>query len=540
MSSTSQPPKEPQNEGASTDGSARGEPRDAATAQATSQTAAQPRPDEGRAPNSAEVPAPITSAKVDNDAPSTTAVPVARETTDASEQLTAQGQGPESAPSTPEAVTSPATSSTPSSLIGPTVASPATPIPEPPAPFVRLKAYCDTNKLKCTINTIEADFPVISIEFKNGRETRTVTILAEESAEALLRYPLAEIVFLGEFSAVCSYGGRWIEAAVRPHGPVGRGLLARRIFGKGPSRDGEPAEIEIREIPASSGLTIRLTERKGILSALEYSTPLYLRIEGIGITEHDKALNLLEDLSNSLFMQMDFRFDVPLTVARDRSLTRRLTRSRGRLDQDNQPTYPRHSYEKTPSALYWYARSATSMPLLQFLAFYQCIEFFFPQFSRIQTIAKIKNVLKDPAFDGSKDSDINVILNATLEGRRGTLLEERKQLRATLEQCVDAVALLDFLNETEQRRAYYGTHYKKISDRRITLSDSDGVVVEQTSERIYDIRCKVVHTKNLDGGEGDEMILPFSKEADLLLDDVDLIKFLARKVLVASSVPLRP
>lgn len=452
---------------------------------------------------------------------------------------TEHGQMPEPSSSAPREMTGPATSSTTlSSTTGLAVASPATPIPEPPSDFLRLKAYCDANKLKCTISTMEADFPVISIEFRNGRETRVVSILAEEEAEALLRYPLSEIVFLGGYSAVCSYEGRWIEAAVRPHGPMGRALLARRIFGKSLSRDTEPAEIEIQEVSTQTGLAMRLTEAKGILSALDYSTPLYLRIEGVGITEHDKALNLLEDLSNSLFMQMDFRFDIPLTIARDRSLSRRLTRSRGRLDQDNQLTYPRHSYERTPSALYWYARSATSMPLLQFLAFYQCIEFFFPQFSRLQTIAKIKNVLKDPAFDASKDSDINTILNATLEGRRGSLLDERKQLRATLEQCVDAAALRDFLNETEERKAYYGTHFKKISDKRISLSD-DGLVLEQTCERIYDIRCKVVHTKNLDGGEGEEMILPFSREADLLMDDVDLIKFLARKVLVASSVPLR-
>lgn len=538
MSSTSQPPQNPPKEGVSTDRSTTSDPNDAPIAKTAPETTNRPRPDEGRASDQTEAPAPTANAERDNDAqPAIVAAPPP--TIETSGSLTAQEQAPESSSSIPEVITVPTTSSTtPSSLPELAVASPAPPIPEPSAPFVRLKAYCDTNKLKCTITTMEADFPVISIEFRNGRETRTVSILAEEAAEELLSYPLANFVFLGEYSAVCSYEGRWIEAAVRPHGPMGRALLARRIFGKGGVRDSEPAEIEIHEIPAPSGLTIRLTERKGILSALEYSTPLYLRIEGIGITEHDKALNLLEDLSNSLFMQMDFRFDIPLAIARDRSLSRRLVRARGRLDEDNQLTYPRHSYEKTPSALYWYARSATSMPLLQFLAFYQCIEFFFPQFSRLQTIAKIKNVLKDPAFDGAKDSDINIIVNATLEGRRGSLLDERKQLRATLEQCVDAVALLDFLNETEQRKAYYGTHFKKISDKRISLSE-DGVVVEQTCERIYDIRCKVVHTKNLDGGEGDEMILPFSREADLLMDDVDLIKFLARKVLVASSVPFR-
>jgi hypothetical protein len=196
-----------------------------------------------------------------------------------------------------------------------------------------------------------------------------------------------------------------------------------------------------------------------------------------------------------------------------------------------------HSYERNPSSLYWYARSASSMPLLQFLAFYQCIEFFFPRYSRQEAIARIRHVLKDPQFNGTKDSSINTILNITMDGRRGSFLEERKQLAATLKHCVDESALRDFLNETEERTRYYGSEYKQISNKKITLSD-DPAVVDQSAERIYDIRCKIVHTKNLESGEGDEMILPFSEEADLLMEDVELIKFLARRVLIASSSPL--
>lgn len=413
-------------------------------------------------------------------------------------------------------------------------ASPVPPVAEPPAAFLRLKAYCDEHGLKSTIE-LEPPAEFVSVEFKNGRSARTVYVGSEEAAEALLHYPLEELVFLGEYAAICSYKEGWVEAAVRAHGAGPRGFIARRsIFGIAAVSSKELSEIEI---PGAGGLTLRLTENRGILSWLDYTSPIYLRIEGIGITEHDKAVNLLEDLSNSLFMQIDFRFDSPLTLVRDRFSPRRLSKSRGRIDEDNQLIYPRFSYERSPSSLYWYARSATSMTLLQFLAFYQCIEFFFPQYSRQETIAKIKNVLKDPAFDGTKDSYINFILNATLEGRRGSLPEERKQLGATLKHCVEGTLLRDFLNETEERKRYYGSDYKKISDKRISLADDPGVV-DQTAERIYDIRCKVVHTKNLEGADSGEMILPFSKEADLLTDDVELIKFLARKVLIASSAPL--
>jgi hypothetical protein len=414
-------------------------------------------------------------------------------------------------------------------------APPSPPLPEPPEAFGRLKAYCDEHGLK---SAIEADpsAQFVSVEFPNGRSTRTVYVGTGEVAEALLGYPLEEMVFLGEYAAVCSYKGGWIEAAVRAHGTWPRTFVDRRsIFGIKEPHTKEAAEVEMS---GPAGLTLRLTEKRGILYSLDYGSAIYLRIESIGVTEHDKAVNLLEDLSNSLFMQIDFRFDSPLVLVRDRFPSRRLVTSRGRLDEDNQLTYPRFSYERGPSSLYWYARSAMSMPLLQFLAFYQCIEFFFPQYSRQETIARIKNILKDPTFDGTKDTYVNTILNATLEGRRGSLLEERKQLGATLRQCVDATALRDFLNKTDERRRYYASDCKKISDKRITLSE-DSAIVDQTSERIYDIRCKVVHTKNLDNGETEEMILPFSKEADLLMDDVELIKFLAQRVLIASSAVLR-
>ena len=315
----------------------------------------------------------------------------------------------------------------------------------------------------------------------------------------------------------------------------GRYINRRRIFGIPPTTSKGDAEVQIGGV---GQLNLRLSEKPGLLFLLDYGSPIYLRIEGVGITEHDKAVALLEDLSNALFMQIDFRFDSPLTLGRERPFPWTFTRSAGRLDEDDQLIFPRFSYDMTPSSLYWYARSAASMPLLQFLAFYQCLEFFFPQYSRQETIGKVKNVLKDPRFDPTKDSYINAILNATTEGWRGSRPEERKQLAATLKHCVNGSALRDFLNETEERKRYYTGEYKEISDKKISLSD-DAEIIDQTADRVYDIRCKVVHTKNLEGQEGNEIILPFSREADMLGHDVELMKFLARRVLIASSFPLK-
>lgn len=57
------------------------------------------------------------------------------------------------------------------------------------------------------------------------------------------------------------------------------------------------------------------------------------------------------------------------------------------------------------------------------------------------------------------------------------------------------------------------------------------------AERIYDIRCKIVHTKDVaeSRDQTGNLLLPFSKEAEGLTFDIELIQYVARQVLIASS-----
>ena len=58
----------------------------------------------------------------------------------------------------------------------------------------------------------------------------------------------------------------------------------------------------------------------------------------------------------------------------------------------------------------------------------------------------------------------------------------------------------------------------------------------EVSERIYEIRCRIVHSK---ASEGDfDVLLPYSSGIKKLNFDLELIEFISRKVLIASSRPL--
>jgi len=116
--------------------------------------------------------------------------------------------------------------------------------------------------------------------------------------------------------------------------------------------------------------------------------------------------------------------------------------------------------------------------------------------------------------------------------------DERSQLRATLNACLDSEDIRSFLNEYEERIKFFSAKQKRLTDYKIPLSNKDADLRTPVADLIYDIRCKIVHTKN-ESMEGDvELLLPFSKEAELLFHDIELIQYVAKKVLVAASAPL--
>jgi hypothetical protein len=175
------------------------------------------------------------------------------------------------------------------------------------------------------------------------------------------------------------------------------------------------------------------------------------------------------------------------------------------------------------------------MPLLQFLAFYQVLEFYFPIYSQAEAQRKLRTILKDPTFRGDRDADIGKLLSSIQITRSGAYGDERSQLKATLFECVDSDTLRDFLESDLSRKEFYATKGKGLF-HRLPLANPSADLRGDVAERMYDIRCKIVHTKNdLRDGEV-ELLLPFSKEAEQLSFDIELAQYLAQRVLIAGSL----
>lgn len=132
------------------------------------------------------------------------------------------------------------------------------------------------------------------------------------------------------------------------------------------------------------------------------------------------------------------------------------------------------------------------MPLLQFLAYYQSIEFYFPIHSQAEAQRKVRNVLKDPNFHLDREADIRRIF-ASIKGTGGFGFgDERSQLKATLQECVNPGELRDFQTIDDNRRQFFSSKAKGLTSIGLPINNPTADLRNDVAERIYDLRCKIV------------------------------------------------
>jgi hypothetical protein len=396
---------------------------------------------------------------------------------------------------------------------------------------------CELAKIKWAYEQYDDEEPDLVLQMPAGRATVRLPLYSTETAESLLSFEFEKFRFLETYDGVSRYDQKTVEIGVGIS-TVRVPLPANRIFGR-ISRSVELVDGRILLDPGSDTKpTISLGPPSGAFAAFMpfgRSRHLTIQFKG-GIPQgHDEVVTLAERYSNALFFQIDLQSNIALT------LNRRLARRASSPRQDRKSAlsleYPRYEYDSAPMALYWYARGASGLPLLQFLAFYQVVEYFFPLYSRSEAQRRIRGILKDPSFRADREADIGRIVACIRESRGAGFFDERTQLRATINEVTNADDIRKLL-EGEYLRAFYSHDYKKVVSTKIPIGNESADLRNDVAERLYNIRCKIVHTK-ADGGDGEvELLLPNSPEEQHLGADIELISSIARACLIASGSPM--
>jgi hypothetical protein len=391
----------------------------------------------------------------------------------------------------------------------------------------------------------------IIIQIPEGRDFKNIILFDDKEIKTVEKSQFEKYKFIKSYEAIWSNELKSIECQIQVSGMLQSTMMLKRklgiLFGKdsdegnhitSPSRYEFPSPNENIKIylgESSQEFSILSSFKRHIFFPSErIRQRITIRIEGINVSNHEQALQSLTKIGHSVLFQIDLATNAAIHLSIDRDMFKDLRiRKSGKTAASLKA--PKFEYDQEAMSLYWYARTAINMPLLQFLAFYQILEFYFPQYSYRDAQQKIKNLFKDPTFDINKDNNVAQILNIIKVSSKGRSFgDEKAQLKATLQACIDSDSLWDFFHESMDRKEFFDvqTKNKGLVKQKISFSNKETDIRIDTANRIYEMRCRIVHTKDEDELE---LILPTSPEISLIKYDLELIEFVARKVLIAGG-----
>lgn len=370
----------------------------------------------------------------------------------------------------------------------------------------------------------------VLLELPAGRSIREVNL--EPSAAA-------ELLESGQrgWRSLKKYDGVWNsdlgEVEVVVQGERFGGSVSR-VIDRHSGREGSPEDpTYIGLTDPFSPLEIRLGRASGISSMffnrmMRGLSPITVRVVSVHVSTAERADQLVESLVDALSLQMSMLHNVSFTAARLQG------RARGGigLRRTQKPlTFPVSTYPHAPVALYQAGRDRMTSPLLRYWAFYQVLEYFFPRYLQRETVSNIARIVRSPAFDPHDES--TVLRLAALSGAgRGSQPSEEQQLVL----CLKSVTSMEDVGACIEESGLTSA----LADRKSALSesvvrlDADDLLL-QLGKRIYDIRCKIVHSKSLGGQNGGAGLLPGTEDEDLIFQELRLMRFLAEQALAANA-----
>lgn len=434
-----------------------------------------------------------------------------------------------------------------------------------PTPRVALEALYERLKDQGLDSSISAPGEFLQggrlrVSIPNGRNQRVVVFNGRSAMEMLgpelgaLPFDLAQVVFLGDYAAFADRSTGRIEALVSGVSSIGPGsvesqlgriaALARTGGAGGDALSGADTLADAGDgtdlagwemVFDMGGIRLELSRSSNLGSQLLRGgrSGVTLKIDGAAVATHDAARSALEDWANSLFFDFSVSYDVPLRIP---VLNRVRPLERARRRRGAAPSAPRNFYEREPVQLYTYARTTRDLPLQEFLAYYQVLEFFFDRAVREDVIRSVRTAIARPQFDHHDDRQIADIIARAAPAAKVSL-SEREQLRVTVRSAVTAADLRELVEVLDEQEEHFTARKQRIGGLS-ALNLNSSALHDEVADRIYALRCRIVHTKDSGASRSAGILLPTSEEARHLSLEMPLIRHIAEEAILSRSRPI--
>ena len=202
-------------------------------------------------------------------------------------------------------------------------------------------------------------------------------------------------------------------------------------------------------------------------------------------------------------------------------------------DHDFGTTLPLPKSEINKDVARFYQRGmAVEDAVNQFLSYYQVLEYFFLHVSDEELYRKLVTIYNDPGFNPSAKY-LDKVIQSTLNHKRES--DETEMLRLVISKYVPEDDLIQFVSSYEEHLSE-----KLFTKKRTMFGDSTevrlthGHVIGNVAKRIKLIRNALVHSS--DRYNRNENFVPTRKSELEIRKEVPLVKFIAEKVIISTSI----
>ena len=252
-------------------------------------------------------------------------------------------------------------------------------------------------------------------------------------------------------------------------------------------------------------------------------------MRGPSFPQRSKPTVSIERLADSLFFDVEVNQGISIVLGRLASGTRP---RRWRPHPKKEASFPgvnipMHRFCSTGSG------DRALPPVIRYWALYQVLEYFFPRYSSEEALRRLSRHLLSPSFDPHREEDVLTAISMVGSATGGP---ERDMLTTTL----DAITSAPELRRVIAERGIADVLKKEGKDLSVELVDpqSDDLV-RKLAHRVYDVRCRIVHSKSSTLSQLGPGLLAGTAHDDLIQPELPLLEYLAQQAIVASAEPLR-
>lgn len=191
---------------------------------------------------------------------------------------------------------------------------------------------------------------------------------------------------------------------------------------------------------------------------------------------------------------------------------------------------PKASYDTNVVSFYKVAKSSP-YPSQSFLAFYNCLEYYFLRVAETKLHARLAVVLNDPSFKATTGSLDKVVSIVKGDERRS---DETEMLRNVLDRYVEESEMISLIERVEREwgESVY-TKKRRVFGEDLVVSKQPGHVIGNVAKALKHIRNAIVHST--DRYSREECHVPLSASEDIVAQYVPLIMFSAERVIFGTS-----